>query len=158
MTPERLLTHLSALPAEAPVIFESGAGPIGGGYHVTELKLALVTGIDCGARLAEWTEATLQLLDGPGEAPMTAGKLSAILAQSIGKVAGLGAAPLRVEFAHGNSGLRIWEIGTPEMAAGRVRIGLSEASAMCKPFEESAGALAGTGCCAPRPEKTACCG
>ena len=87
------------------MVFETDEGEIGDGYHVTEFKAGTCDGDRLrGARLSNWSEATLQLLDGQGVGHMPAGKFAGILKQSIAKVSGLGDAPLQVEFAHGNRG------------------------------------------------------
>jgi len=152
MTPETLRTALDELPAEAPLLFLTDEGEITGGYHVTELKLAHVTAIDCGARRSDWAEATLQLLDGHGGAHMTVGKFNVILAQSIRHVDGLGDAPLRVEFAHGNTDLRLLEIGAPVRRGQKVTIPLGAAHAVCKPAADHAG-----GCYNRTTRSATCC-
>ena len=147
MLPDILLETLKALPSEAPLIFRTEDGPIGAGYHVTEYKLAQVTGIDCGGRIANWTEAALQLLDGEGKDHMTVGKFGAILKQSISRVSGLGTAPLHAEFAHANRGKAIFQIETPEFTEGTVTIDLSEDRAHCKPALEAINLGTSAACC-----------
>lgn len=148
MTCETLLETLEDLPGEAPLVFSTDQGDIGDGYHVTELKLAHVTGIDCGARLSNWTEATLQLLDGEGGGHMPAGKFAAILKQSMARVTGLGNVPLQVEFDHGNRGKRIYQLVAPELRDGRIVVALRNTRAHCKPALDRAMALGSSaGCC-----------
>ena len=146
MTPETLLAHLESLPADAPLIFRTDDGPIQGGYHVTELKHARISSIDCGARQAQWDEAALQLLDGMGGDHMTVGKFAAILAQSIRHVAGLGPAPLTVEFGHGNRVKQVFHPGAPRLEVGVVVVPLDGSRAVCKPAQESLQA-APASCC-----------
>jgi len=148
MTPATLLETLEAMPAEMPLVFETADGEIGDGYHVTEYKLAHVTGIDCGARTSSWSEATLQLLDGTGGGHMKTGKFAGILRQSIVSVTGLGDAPLQVEFAHRNDGKRIFDLQTPELEGGRVTVRLGDTRAHCKPAFEMM----------QRSEVVSCCG
>lgn len=137
MTLQEMLSALEGMPGDAPVLFETETGPVARGYHVTELKRAAITSIDCGGRVASWDEAALQLLDGPQDsevgAHMAAGKLCAILRRCLAGVPGLGAAPLSVEFAPGNVGLRLYEPGLPEHVDGEVRLRLTERRALCKP-------------------------
>jgi len=158
MTCDFLLETLETLPAEAPLVFATEQGQIGDGYHVTEFKVAHVTGIDCGARFSNWTEASLQLLDGKGDGHMVVGKFAAILKQSIANLSGLGGAPLQVEFAHGNVGKRIYQPGTPELRDGRIIVQLSGTRAHCKPALDMSAAL-GTpaGCCSAGASKAAGC-
>ncbi|MCX2721724.1 DUF6428 family protein [Roseibium salinum] len=156
MTPNQLLESLNALPADAPLVFHTEAGPIGDGYHVTELKHARITSIDCGARVAQWDEASLQLLDGQGEEHMAVGKFSAIVRQSIRRVKALAECPMHVEFAHGNSGLRIYQLSGPRLEEGVVAVHLAEGRARCKPALEQAAAGSEGGCCGAGA-RTQCC-
>jgi len=160
MTCNTLLETLDTLPGDAPLVFATPEGAIGDGYHVTEFKLAHVTGIDCGARMSNWSEATLQLLDGAGGGYMKAGKFAGILRQSIRNVSGLGDAPLQVEFAHGNRGKRIYLPETPELTGGRIVIGLRDTRANCKPALDRKIALGSSaGCCGTAAAEAAgCCG
>ncbi|MCK7612678.1 DUF6428 family protein [Roseibium sediminicola] len=158
MTCNTLLETLDTLPEDVPLVFATPEGEIGDGYHVTELKLAHVTGIDCGARMNTWSEATLQLLDGTGEGHMPAGKFAGILRQSIGKVSGLGDVPLQVEFAHDNRGKRLYRLETPEMTDGRIVIGLRDTRAHCKPALDMKTALGSSaGCCGSGAAESADC-
>lgn len=156
MTLDELLAAARVLPTDLPLVFETEDGPVGAGYHVTEFKLANVISIDCGARTSSWTEAIMQLLDGQGRAHMPIGKFSAILAQSLAKVDGLGSGPAFVEFGHRNAGMQIFEPTGPETTDTGVTLRLKPVRARCKPAQESglSGRVAGCGtgisssCCA----------
>lgn len=161
MTPETLLARLERLPADAPLVFETDDGPALGGYHVTELKHARISSIDCGARQAQWDEAVLQLLDGGGGEHMMVGKFTAILAQSIRHVPGLGPAAMSVEFAHANRGLRVFRPDAPQLEDQAVVVRLAEARPVCKPARDAtlavpAPASAGKPC--RGTAASACCG
>lgn len=145
MTLNSFLEKLAAAPSSAPLIFRTDQGDVGAGYHVTEFKHSKITGIDCGAQISEWSETSVQILDGEGDAHMKVGKFAGILRQSLSHVAGLGEAPTRVEFAPGNDGLRTYEIGDPEIQGGKVLVHMQEMNAVCKP----AGNFAGL--CKPKP-------
>ena len=151
MTIDDLTAALAALPADAPAVFATDEGPIGEGYHVTELKLARIDSIDCGGRMDGWTEAMLQLLDGAGRTHMSVGKLQGILDQSRRRIEGLGDAPLRVEFAPGNDGLCIYGAPAVAMTGGRAVLRLMPDRAACKLAAEARRA----GCCAPAA--STCC-
>ena len=155
MTPNHLLSKLTALPGDHALIFETPAGPIGRGYHITELKHARITSIDCGGRIAEWQEASLQLLDGAQGAPLTVGKAAAIITQSLARVPGLKDSPLHVEFAHGNQGLKLYHLSDPRPGDGTTVLHLTDAPAQCKPAAEHAQAPGKTACCTPAP--AVCC-
>ena len=156
MTLDDLLAATSALPADAPLVFTTEQGPIGAGYHVTELKLAVIRSIDCGGRKDAWTEATLQLLDGAGRSHMQTGKFVGILEQSLRSVEGLGQSPLRVEFSHGNRGLSLFELAPPVQEDGQVMMRLTTINAACKPALERVGGASASSCCAPAV--SSCCG
>jgi len=147
MTLNDLLQDLRAMPSEAPLAFVTGQGPIKGGYHVTELKQSKVTSIDCGARVTEWSEATLQLLDGSGGQLMSVAKFTAIVGQSVTQLTGLGDLSARVEFAAGNVGMRTYDIATPVANGDEIIVGLSEVTALCKPGKEVSAAMNSKSCC-----------
>lgn len=154
LTPSAVLAALSPAEPSAPLIFRTAKGEIFGGYHVTELKLADIRSIDCLARQSQWREATLQLLDGRGGDPMTVGRFRRILEQSARGLDGLSEAPLQVEFAHGNDGVRLYSMQVPALEAERVVIDLADLRAQCKPAEEAAAAARRNGDAGRRP----CCG
>ncbi|MCV3274108.1 DUF6428 family protein [Roseobacter sinensis] len=154
MTPNELLLQLTALPADHTLIVETPDGPIGAGYHITELKYAQMTGIDCGARFSRWDEATLQLLDGHGGNALTVGKAAAILRQSIASVPGLGDSPLHVECAPGNRGLRRYRPGDLRSDEDAAILPLAEQTAQCKPAAIWANTT--LGCCASAVAERCC--
>lgn len=160
MTLQEIVSDLQELPSDAGLIFESSSGPVGNGYHVTELKRMNITSIDCGGRVADWTEAALQLLDGAGTEPMRVGKFLAIVRQSAVALPGLAEAPLHVEFAPENRGMRLHDLAPPRASGDHVVIGLSEIRATCKPAQEAmavvAAQSAGSNCCGPA--QSSCCG
>lgn len=152
MTPETLLERLSDLPADLPLVFETPAGRIAGGYHVTELKAARVASVDCAARTSEWTDAVMQLLDGRGGAHMTAGKFRAILSHGVAHLPDFATSEIGVEFAHRNVGMRLHEVSAPRLRDGEIAIALTERSALCRPaYDWRLAAKAATA-------RLACCG
>ncbi len=155
MTINEFLQTLADKPADAPVVFMTNQGEISGGYHVTELKLASITGIDCAARQAEWTEASIQLLDGGGGVHMNVGKFSNILGQSKSHIKGLGKADMHFEFAHNNAGLQRYNMQSSVESNGRVEIHLDTQRAVCKPALELA-SNGGSGCCGDGTSKCGC--
>jgi hypothetical protein len=153
MNLNELIEATRALPQGVPMVFSTPDGPTGEGYHVTELKLAHINSIDCAAKLDAWTEATLQLLDGHGKTHMSVGKFANILDQSVRRVEGLGNSPLRVEFAHGNAGIQVFEPAVPVFADGVAQLKLQPIKALCKP------AMAGISAQKiASPNKAGCCG
>ena len=165
MTLQEILDQLSKYPSESELVFSAEGADISGGYHLTEFKLARIASIDCGARTSTWTEASMQLLDGHGGEFITLDKFMSIAKKSIEMVADLGSAPLNVEFAPGNEGIRIYDLQAPTFAGNRVTVNLVAKSAACKPSQEFAARFAdaeiepaaNSSCCGPT-QQTSCCG
>ena len=142
MTPADLSDSLSALPADAPVRFVAEGAAFGPGTHVTEIRRHAVSGLDCGGRRADWTEAALQLLDGAGGRPLTVGTLRGILEKGRAALPDLAEAPLHIEGAPGNGPMIRFTPQAPDLRDGEIEIVLGGAPALCKPM-----ARAGAGCC-----------
>lgn len=158
MTLNELAERLRLVEGDLPLVFTTQDGDIGPGYHVTEFKHARISGIDCGGRTSDWTEAAFQLLDGGGGEHMSVGRFSGILATSLDRLSGLGDAPVHVEFSHDNIGLETFGVGAPEVVDGRVSLPLERTRAVCKPMQ-SAMSFGGAGdCCSAKPSAQACCG
>lgn len=149
MTLDMFLEHLRAASAAQPVRFETDFGDVQPGYHVTELKLHRITGVDCGGRRSDWTEAALQIWDGAGGSEMAAAKLAGIVERCLAVEPGLGAAPVFAEFSHGNTGLNRYRLAEVQSTDTVLRVQLESVSAMCKPMVDAAPATAAasTGCC-----------
>jgi len=152
-----LLETLSAVPTARPLVFQTSEGDVGAGYHVTEFKHANVTGIDCGAHVSSWSEASMQLLDGEGREHMKLKKFTGILRKSIEQIDGMGDAPIRVEFAPGNDGMRTYEMKLPQILSEKVVIPLRELRAICKPAQEQGGTCGSGKGCDPSTMSGACC-
>lgn len=150
MTLLDLLEHAKSQPETASVHFSANGQSINAGYHITELKHAKVSSIDCGGNEDQFDEVTLQLLDGHGGQAMSAGKLSKILNHSLQAIPALANTDLRVEFAPQNDGLHIYEMQGVAATEGQLTIALSNGAAVCKPAQ-AAGASCGS------QAKTACC-
>jgi len=72
MTLNDLLTDLKSIPKleDTHLAFLLDGDVFETGYHITELKFAEITGVDCAGRLSNWQEAALQVLDGDGPMEM----------------------------------------------------------------------------------------
>ena len=159
MTFATLLTSLKPFDAAAALIFEVDDQIIGAGYHVTELRHSLSTGIDCGGNVETWQEARLQLLDGSGETHMSLGKFRAIVEKSLDRLPELADAPLLVEFSPDNLGLKLMALDAPLMKDGRISVKLRDSRALCKPAQKKRSLEVSTKACCGVPRATsACCG
>lgn len=154
MTLNEMLSQLKEKDPNVALMFLTEDERIGGGYHVTELKSANITSIDCGGNVAAWTEASLQLLDGDEGTHMRVGKFVGILEHSLRKIRPLRDVPAHVEFSPGNVGLRRFEMEILETESSKAEIRLSDTSAACKP---AASGHCGSGCTGKSEPKTACC-
>ena len=159
MTFTSLLSELSSFNPDVPLVFEVDDQTIGTGYHVTELRHSLSTGIDCGGNIETWQEARLQLLDGAGEVHMSVGKFRDIVKGSLRKLPELSQAPLLVEFSPDNLGLQLMTLGAPMLQGDRVTLELQNSRAVCKPAQRSQtiGAARTDACCGETSTVSACC-
>lgn len=157
MSLDTFLATLEPYNPSSPVIFRTDDYEIGGGYHVTELRHSEVTGIDCSGHLSRWRDARVQLLDAPGDNPMTIGTLRGILAKSIAQLPELATVPFAVEFGPKNRDLRVMSVDEPKSDGDHVVIHLRDTSALCKPLERiratyhpsaESGGAATSRCCA----------
>ena len=158
MTLAHLAETLATFDDTAPLIFTSAGVEIGAGYHVTELKSAQITSIDCAANIREWQGASLELLDGEGATHMTVGHFLKIVTQSIKALPQLADARFRVEFSPKNQGLELLELGEIEHRNDAVFVALEPSRVQCKPLVEQLAAVAtqmSSECCGPA--ETTCC-
>ncbi len=156
MTFEELLADLAPLNQDAPLIFVTDGREIGPGYHVTELRHSVSTGIDCGGTVTTWDEARLQLLDGPGQTHMTVTKFRRILSGALEKLPVLADTPFVVEFGPDNAGLALMTPDALQNQDAKVLLPLRHSHAVCKPALQNQT----TGSCYAadrKPEVAACC-
>lgn len=177
-TLNNFIDALSAAP-ETELIFTVEGEDIQPDYHVTEIKLAHVRGLDCGKQTDEWDESLVQLLDGPAEPSPNAEFMSVA---TFLKIAGAGDSAIKAfdgselyfEFSSGNRALSKLSVHNVSVTDGRTIVELGPVSAICKPAfrgqtenvnqsgccgttPEGAAAQAGGACCAPSTSPSACC-
>ncbi|MEM6460452.1 MAG: DUF6428 family protein [Pseudomonadota bacterium] len=158
MTFAQLLASLERLDQDSALIFEIDSHVIGAGYHVTELRHSMSTGIDCGGHVETWQEARLQLLDGPGTAHMRVGKFMGIVKRSLSRIPALSDVPILVEFSPDNLGLRVLQPGAIVPEEGEVRLILGDTTAICKPARRSMNLeMTEEACCGVSTAASACC-
>jgi len=158
-TPGDLIDRLETHDAALAVVFRTDEGEMGGGFHLTEMKLAIIDSMDCAGRRHHWAEAVMQLLDGAGDKSMSVGKLTGILRRCTDELAGLDDAPLFVEGAVHNRGMMRFHVASVAADAGRVHIALAPETALCKPARAFSRAKVDTACCRGSTVSTAaqCC-
>ena len=136
-TSGQLMQTFYPLAPGAGVVFRTDEGEIGGGYHVTELKLARFDSIDYSGNRHRWAEAHLQLLDAAGSDHMRAGKFIGILRKSTETIDELRDVPAYVEFAPENRGIERLRIEDVEVDGNRIVVALEPGTAACKPAAAS---------------------
>ncbi|WP_308915225.1 DUF6428 family protein [Jannaschia sp. LMIT008] len=141
ITPVELIAALTGAPA-LPVRIVVDGHALRAGYHVTEVKLARYASLDCGRGLHHWEEAVVEILDGCGGDPMTAAKLSGIVAEAVDRMPALAEAPLVVE--HGTRGVMRYGVALMRDVDGWT-MHLQPLRATCKAAN------------APAPKRSACC-
>lgn len=127
-----LMAALGSMPEAAPLVIFAPSGPIGAGYHLTELKRARIDSVDCGGRISRWDEAVLQAFDVTGEVHIKLGKALAILTRAAHALPGVADLPLAIEFGPGNASLQRFDIADLALVAGQAHLTLRAQTATCK--------------------------
>lgn len=135
------------------------------GYHVTEVKDARFSSIDCGAVPETWRETIVQLWDialEPGYQPMSVGKFLAIMRKVAEHVDFADDARLTFEVSDGSRPMQIFAPAEMTLDGDTVRIALRPRPASCKPRDrlwlEQEGASSAQSACGCAPAKaSACC-
>lgn len=148
-----------------PVVFTQNEHTISPGYHITEVKTAVVNSLDCGQGTDQWGEIVIQLLDGNADSSgdyMQSKKMMGILEHAIKASHADDRTHLYFEFTPGNATLQKSSVSAIEVVNNTITIALGTTTAQCKPYQRalaSAKASASsTGCCgsAPKPKQTCC--
>ena len=134
---EALCNALEATP-DAELIFVAAGEEIRPGYHVTEVKRAAVTGLDCGRQTASWSELIVQLLNGPREPNRHSGYLPArtflkIVSAAQQSEIAVANSELFFEFAPLDGDLCKFQATDVARHGERVYVTLESARAACKP-------------------------
>jgi hypothetical protein len=107
------------------------------GYHVTEMKFARMTGVDCGANAETWTETVFQLWDietsVTGET-MSVDKLIGIARKVAAMIGAEGNSRLTFEVSDGVEAMRIYAFEGLDIAGGVATIRLGQRVSACKPL------------------------
>jgi|CXWK01.1.fsa_nt_gi hypothetical protein len=107
------------------------------GYHVTEMKFARMTGVDCGGNAESWTETIIQLWDidtsVTGET-MTIDKLIGIARKVAGMIGAEATSRLTFEVSDGDEAMRIYAFEGLDVTGERATIRLGQRVSACKPL------------------------
>jgi hypothetical protein len=150
-----------------PLVFVYGGRTISAGYHVTEVKAAQLSSLDCGANPESWNETIIQLwdVDSGGGEHMKVGKFLGILSQVERRVAIDPEALLIFEAGDSANPMQVFTTGSIAVTSNQVEVTLAPRPATCKPRDRglekelaTAKSVQPTACCSSRSStKAACC-
>jgi hypothetical protein len=165
----RLRAELEAHRA-LPLVFTYGGKTIAAGYHVTEVKAAQLSSLDCGANPESWSETIVQLWDieSDGATHMKVAKFLGILSQVERRATLDPEALLIFEAGDSASPMQVFTVGSIVAMSDHVEVTLAPRPATCKPrdrgLEDALGAVTAAAtaqsktCCSPTSNaKAACC-
>lgn len=147
---------------ETDLVFSMGGTQINTGYHVTEVKQAIINSLDCGNGTDQWQELIIQLLDGSvvtNSSYMSCEKFLGILNASTGTLDTPPDTHLYFEFSPGNGGIQRLQVTAINAKAATTEVCLSGAKPQCKPMAKRWNAAKSklSSCCQPDKETTSCC-
>ncbi|MCL6708509.1 DUF6428 family protein [Pseudomonas sp. R2.Fl] len=156
-----LLSALSAA-ADSPLVFHYAGHPVKPGYHVTEVKAAEFSALDCGANPEAWSEIFIQLwdIDEGDRTHMTAGKFSSIIRKVSDHVQLDGSAKLTFEVSDGEQPMQLYCAFMPVFSGGAIHVDLAPRPASCKPRDRwlaSEAERSSASCCGSASSDNTCC-
>jgi hypothetical protein len=149
--------------AAKPLIFSYEGSDVLPGYHVTEVKSGAFQARDCGANFESWHETFIQLWDVPsedGRGFMPVAKFLAIVGKVAETVPFDLQAKLTFEVSDGRRAMQIYRASSVAIAAGAVRVQLTQRPASCKPRDrwlEQQPKADPAPCCGPAAATQTCC-
>src|SRR5438552_15249348 len=104
MKTNQFISELRAAPQNRLLFIDANGNQVHAGYHLTELKSALVDTVDCGGRINHWPETIVQLWvpARPGDDYMTRAKFLKILDKVCGMIPLTVDAEIRREYCDEN--------------------------------------------------------
>lgn len=151
----------------APLVLTYAGRTIQPGYHVTEIKSAQLSALDCGGNPDSWTETILQVEDVPasqGGSFMTVGKFLSILGRVEQALALAPSSRVTIEISRPAEAMQVFDIAGIDASPDRLTLALALRPAVCKPrhraldtARSSSDRAAATSCCQPSAGATACC-
>jgi Family of unknown function (DUF6428) len=154
---ERLQPHLGK-----QLVFEYAGRTIQPGYHVTEIKAAQFSSLDCGANPQEWRETIVQLWDvNEADRHMSVDKFLAIFRKVQQSVAIDLAADVKFECGDDVSPAVHYTLGKVRADETTLTLSLEPVRASCKPRDlwwlTQQGSGTAEPCCTPSSASGACC-
>lgn len=149
-----------------PLVFSYGGKTIAAGYHVTEVKAARLSSLDCGANPESWGETVIQLWDveSDGATHMNVSKFLGILAQVERRVPLDPEALLIFEAGDSANPMQVFTVGNIAATPDHVEVKLAPRPATCKPRDRGLESILSDAvpkakaCCTPKAGGGKCCG
>lgn len=144
------------------VVFRTAESQIRPDYHLTEVRVAAFSSMDCGGEMDSWNEAQIQLLESssdPTESStyLSAEKIHAILSKANTILKPELDSRLTIELTTQDGVLGKWQIGHINTKGVSLEIALEPVSAVCKPAIKSMAERSDVGaCCAPSVASPCC--
>ena len=141
-----------------PLVFNYAGRTIQSGYHVTEIKAAHFSALDCGGNPDQWAETVLQVEDLPareGNDTMSVGKFLSILARVEQALSMDPSSRVTIEISRPGEAMQVFDIARVEKGQGRMELELAMRPAICKPRHRASQPEGA--CCGPATQSAACC-
>ena len=149
-----------------PLVLTYAGRTIQPGYHVTEIKSAQLSALDCGGKADSWTETILQVEDLPasnGSSFMTVGKFDSILGRVEQALALAPSSRVTIEISRSAEAMQVFDIAGIDASPERLTLALAPRPAICKPRHRTLDAdrpstdrASATSCCQPSTGTSAC--
>lgn len=124
---------------EAPLQFEYAPQSfVNAAYHITEIKQAQITSVDCGGKMNAWTEVVVQLwvpADGDQALPMSAAKAMKIVDIVEKSLPLHPQAPVKIEYGNPAFPTQQMPIESILTESGELRVSLVGDTTQCKANE-----------------------
>ncbi|WP_375599431.1 DUF6428 family protein [Devosia sp. Naph2] len=151
------LRHALAGSDATVLVLDYAGRTVQSGYHVTEIKAAQLSTLDCGGNPDHWTETILQVEDIPlaqGPQAVSVGKFLSILARVEASLTLDAASRVTIEMSRPDEAMQVFDIAGVVREKDRTRLSLAMRPAICKPRHRAARTEAP---CCGSPSKAACC-
>lgn len=161
MQPELTLNQLRTRlepHAALPLALNYAGRTIQPGYHVTEIKAAHFSALDCGGNPDQWRETVLQVEDlsaREGNDTMSVGKFLSILGRVEQALSMDPSSRVTIEISRPGEAMQVFDIAHVEAGQDRASLQLAMRPAICKPRHRAS--QPETACCNPTAQSAACC-
>jgi len=134
MKTNEFISELRAAPQNRLLFIDANGDQVHAGYHLTELKSALVDTVDCDGRVNHWPETIVQLWvpASPGDDYMTSAKFLKIFDKVRGMIPLMVDAEIRVEYGDENFFPSTYHVRSVTRDQNTTRVLLAPPQTTCK--------------------------